>query len=152
MQTPKKSKFYTLKGYRLLSRVKLTESMEDYVEMICRLSAQSGRVRVNDLARQIHVSPSSASKMVSKLEALDLVRCPRYGAIELTPKGSRLGAYLIWRHKTLERFLRLLNGTPDETRQTEQIEHYVNRRTMRNIRKLVDHLEKSGWGRGDETP
>lgn len=33
--------FYTLKGYSLLEHIQITSSMEDYLEMICRL--QPGR-------------------------------------------------------------------------------------------------------------
>lgn len=35
--------FYTLKGYSLLEHVQITYSMEDYLEMICRLSQDALR-------------------------------------------------------------------------------------------------------------
>lgn len=47
--------FYTLKGYSLLEHVQITYSMEDYLEMICRLSQDGTPVRIGDLAKCLHV-------------------------------------------------------------------------------------------------
>lgn len=41
--------FYTLKGYSLLEHIQITSSMEDYLEMICRLSQDGTPVRIGDL-------------------------------------------------------------------------------------------------------
>ena len=49
--------FYTMKGYRLQSDSKMTSAMEDYLEMITRLSVQGGSVRVSEL--------SSSEKFIS---------------------------------------------------------------------------------------
>lgn len=57
--------FYTMKGYRLQSGSKMTSAMEDYLEIITRLSGQGGSVRVSELSRLLHVKASSATKMVS---------------------------------------------------------------------------------------
>ena len=53
--------FYTMKGYQLNETGTLTASMEDYLEMICRLAQKNGVVRINELAAELHVKPSSAS-------------------------------------------------------------------------------------------
>ena len=50
--------FYTLKGYSLLEHVQITYSMEDYLEMICRLSQDGTPVRIGDLAKCLHVPVS----------------------------------------------------------------------------------------------
>ena len=47
--------FYTLKGYSLLEHIQITSSMEDYLEMICRLSQDGTPVRIGDLAKCLHV-------------------------------------------------------------------------------------------------
>ena len=41
------SKFHTQKGYELAEQNKLTAAMEDYLEMICRLSREEGYTRVH---------------------------------------------------------------------------------------------------------
>ena len=65
---PKESDFYTAAGYRSKSHHLLTESMEDYLEMICRFSQTDGFVRINTLADALNVRPSSASKMAGHLK------------------------------------------------------------------------------------
>lgn len=60
--------FYTLKGYQLNETGGMTTSMQDYLEMICRLTdGESDVVRVRELAFELHVKPSSVSKMVGNL-------------------------------------------------------------------------------------
>ena len=129
--------FRTLKGYTRASPRALTESMEDYIEMIARLSADDGDVRVTTLSSRLHVRPSSSSKMVDKLKALGLVNCEKYGQISLTAKGKEAGAYLLWRHGVLCRFFCRLNSSEDELNQVEQIEHFITPDTVRNMEKWL---------------
>ncbi len=141
----KKSDFYTLKGYRMLSGVELTESMEDYIEMICRICGENGHARIGDLSKMLNVSPSSASKMAHKLQTMGLVAFPRYGVIKPTEQGAALGDYLIMRHQTLERFLTLINGPGNHTREVELIEHFIDERTTHNIGRVTRYLIAHGW-------
>ena len=101
--------FYTLKGYSRNENEKLTSSMEDYLEMICRHIQENGYIRIHFLAEQLHVRPSSASKMVGKLREMGLVEFEKYGLIIPTERGMAVGRYLLWRHDVLHRFFRLLN-------------------------------------------
>ena len=116
--------FYTQNGYDRADTGPLTTAMEDYLEMICRLTRSGGYTRISALARELHVQPSSASKM----------------AALLTEKGSQAGAYLLYRHDVLNRLLRRINGSADELEQTERIEHYIDVRTVRNIDAFLDGL------------
>ena len=59
--------YFTFKGYQLNNDSNLTSSMEDYLEMIIRLKEKQPFVRINELANNLNVRPSSASKMVTKL-------------------------------------------------------------------------------------
>ena len=104
-----KEEFHTLKGYQLMNDGEITESMEDYLEMICRHITENGYIRINFLAEKLHVRPSSASKMVGKLRDMAFVSFEKYGMITLTEEGKRIGAYLLWRHDVLNRFFCQLN-------------------------------------------
>ncbi len=46
------SGFYTLKGYSLNENEKLTSSMEDYLEMICRILQKNEVVRIRGTGRE----------------------------------------------------------------------------------------------------
>nr|WP_243108451.1 iron dependent repressor, metal binding and dimerization domain protein [Maliibacterium massiliense] len=138
--------FRTIKGYNRKNNPTLTDAMEDYLEMICRDARKYGYARINHLAAALHVKPSSCSKMVSHLRALELVDSERYGVICPTQRGWEIGGYLLHRHDILHAFLCLLNQTQNETEQTEQLEHFVTERTLRNLERLIPLLERYWTG------
>lgn len=86
--------FYTQNGYDRADTGPLTTAMEDYLEMICRLTRTGGYTRISALARELHVQPSSASKMAALLRSGGYLTNERYGCLRLTEKGSQAGAYL----------------------------------------------------------
>jgi len=134
------SDFYTFKGYQLNDNAQITSSMEDYLEMICRMLKNQDVVRINELADRLHVKPSSASKMVSNLRRLGLVNFEKYGYIKPTGKGLAVGEYLLYRHDVLNKLLCLINNSDDETEQVEKIEHFLNEKTIRNIEKYLKNI------------
>ncbi len=134
--------FYTMKGYTLLEHGLLTSSMEDYLEMICRLSERSAVVRISDLAQALHVKPPSASKMAGNLRAQELIEFPKYGCITLTEMGKRMGSYLIRRHELVNSLLCRINGTENELEEVEKIEHFLSPRTVENIEEFLKAIEK----------
>lgn len=62
-----KDGFYTMKGYERSASDEMTSSMEDYLEMVCRMEEEGEPIRVSSLAASLHVRPSSASKMLDNL-------------------------------------------------------------------------------------
>lgn len=140
--------FYTMKGYTLLEHGLLTSSMEDYLEMICRLSEHGDVVRISDLAQALHVKPPSASKMAGNLRAQELIEFPKYGCITLTEMGKRMGKYLIRRHELVNSLLCRINGTENELEEVEKIEHFLSPRTIENIADFLKSIEKQGRGQG----
>jgi DtxR family Mn-dependent transcriptional regulator len=141
----KQQKFYTVRGYALLKQEDklLTPSMEDYLEMSYRLSAEKGYARIGDLAEALHVQPPSASKMVQKLTELGYVHYEKYGLIELTAEGQDLGAYLLQRHEVIEKLLTQIGVTANILEQTEKIEHNISEETTEKIAILVQFIENN---------
>lgn len=134
----KQDGYYTLKGYTMLEHGLITSSMEDYLEMIRRLSEHSRVVRISDLARALHVKPPSASKMAGNLRARELIEFPKYGYITLTEMGNRMGDYLVRRHELINRLLCLINGTESELEEAEKIEHFLSPRTVENLARFLE--------------
>jgi Mn-dependent DtxR family transcriptional regulator len=132
--------FYTFRGYTLHSAQRpnsLSASMEDYLEMIYRLSQQDSYTRVLELAAALHVQPPSASRMVRRLAAEGLVKYERYGIITLTEQGRTIGHFLLQRHNLLERFMSFL-GLGDVLEDAERIEHNISNQAVAGIAKLLD--------------
>jgi Mn-dependent DtxR family transcriptional regulator len=140
----KKDEFYTLNGYRINEKYddeKLTSSMEDYLEMICRLSEGQKEVRIGTISEKLHVKPSSASKMMLLLKEKGYLSFEKYGHISISEKGLKMGGYLLYRHKVINEFLCALNNSDTELEQTEKIEHFINKKTVENLKKFTDKLK-----------
>lgn len=135
-----KMDFYTLKGYQMNEKRQLSSSMEDYLEMVCRMLKDSHVVRIKELSEKLHVKPSSASKMVSNLKEAGYLKLNQYDYLEVTEKGLETGGYLLRRHDVLNRFLCILNGSESELEQVEKIEHFINKKTIENLDKLTQKM------------
>jgi len=138
------NEFYTFRGYtkQYQDNRGLTPSMEDYLEMIFRLSQDKSYTRINDLASALNVQPPSATKMVQKLAELNYLNYEKYGMIELTPSGWSLGALLLKRHHALEVFLQLLGVTDNVLEDTEKIEHSLSDEALECIMQFVSFMEE----------
>ena len=134
--------FFTMKGYRRRGSTDLTDAMEDYLEMIARMERSGDRIRVRALSDGLNVRPSSVSKMLGHLQENGYLTTEPYGDICLTDKGRAEGSYLLYRHEVILRFLCTLNGTDSELEQTEQIEHFLNQPTVRNLERLTEQMQK----------
>ena len=142
--------FRTLNGYRDAQRSALSASMEDYLEMIGRLEREGVPIRIGELARRLHVAPSSASKMAAQRAEGGFVDTSRYGSVTPTEYGRARGQALLTRHDTVHRFLCRLCGTGEELEQTEKIEHFLAPRTVEAMaRWLTENGDARGDARGD---
>lgn len=128
---------FSSKGMLTAHQSSLSGSMEDYLEMIYRISKKGNAVRVKELSSALGVSPSSASRMTGILRSKGLVNFEKYSYITLTEDGTTLSEYLFNRHETVNSFLCLINKTNNELIQTEAIEHYLNDLTVTNMERVV---------------
>ena len=133
--------FYTFNNYLKASMGIITASMEDYIEMIYRLSNESGFTRVGDLSKALNVKPASITKMIKKLDELSLVNYEKYGYIKLTSDGSSYGEYLLYRHNTVEKFLKTIGVKKNILAETEKIEHVLSKDTFERIEYFIEIIE-----------
>lgn len=139
-----KSDFYTLQGYRLKNKSDLTEAMEDYLEMIYRLYLSKKIISIKNVSEALNVTPSSVSKMCSRLKKQGLIVFERYGNISLTEKGTVIASYLLWRHQLLESLLKQINQNEFHLEQVEKIEHFIDIDTLKNIEYFIEKKKPSG--------
>ena len=74
---------------------RLSDAIQHYLREIYNLGAAGERVSTTALAREMRVSPASASAMVKKLAALHLVEHAPYRGVALTPEGERVALEVI---------------------------------------------------------
>lgn len=141
----KRQEFHTVRGYALQNQnhYSLTPSMEDYLEMIYRLSHDKTYLRIHVLATALNVQPPSATKMVQRLAKAGCLKYEKYGVLELTPRGRDLGVQLLKRHQTLENFLSLLGVKDNLLKDTEKIEHSLSQETLECIGFFVEFAKKN---------
>src|SRR3954471_9028402 len=88
-----------------VSKAVLSESIQDYLKSVYKLQAEHGRVTIGALAKDQSVSPASASAMVKKLTALELLQHEPYRGAMLTDAGERVALEVIRHHRLLELYL-----------------------------------------------
>lgn len=72
-----------------MDHTKLTQSLEDYLEMVHMLRLANGLARVKDIAAALGVKMPSVAKAMVELKKMGLVRQEPYSGVELTEEGGR---------------------------------------------------------------
>lgn len=134
--------FYTFNEYMKKEDNSLTASMEDYLEMIYRLSISTGFTRIHELSDALNVQPPSATKMVQKMSELNLLKYEKYGVIMLKENGRKIGEGLLKRHKIIEEFFRII-GVPEVNilQETEKMEHTICDKTVSRLNDYVSFMK-----------
>ena len=111
-----------------MSKVALTDSIQDYLKEIYKLAGEDPPASVSALARRLSVSPASASAMVKKLAALGLADHQPYGGVALTVAGERVALEIIRHHRLLELYLAKTLGVhvDDVHDEADRLEHVIS--------------------------
>ncbi len=137
-----KNDFHTFNEYMRNDDNLLTASMEDYLEMIYRLSLYTGFTRIHELSSRLNVQPPSATKMVQKLAELKLLKYEKYGVLILEDDGRKLGAKLLERHNVIESLLKILDVSETKIlEETEKIEHTISSDTAGCFNDFVEFIK-----------
>ena len=107
----------------------LSDAIQDYLKELYHLQAHDDhRVTVTALAREQKVSPASASAMVKKLAALELVEHAPYRGVRLTAAGEKVAVEVIRHHRLLELYLARTLGlhVDDVHDEADRLEHVLS--------------------------
>jgi DtxR family Mn-dependent transcriptional regulator len=117
----------------------LSEAIQDYLKSIYKLQAADGRVTIGALARDQSVSPASASAMVKKLAALELLEHEPYQGAHLTPAGELVAVEVIRHHRLLELYLAETLGldVDDVHDEADRLEHVISEELEARIDKAL---------------
>lgn len=145
MDNKENKDFYTFNEYmKKEDNSSLTASMEDYLEMIYRLSLDTGFTRIHALSQALNIQPSSATKMVQHLALLGLVKYEKYGFLMLENKGKELGAWFLKRHIIIEDFMQIIGaGDSRILEETEKIEHMLSDETIGCFERFAEFMKNS---------
>ena len=105
----------------------LSVAIQDYLKAIYKLQNED-RLTISELAREQAVSAASASAMVKKLAALELLEHERYRGFRLTDAGERVALEVIRQHRLIELYLAETLGldVEDVHDEADRLEHVIS--------------------------
>jgi len=123
---------------------KMSQSLEDYLEAIYRMSQSLDDVRITDIAGDLGLSKPSVNRAVGALKEQGYVEHEHYGKITLTEEGAKKGREVYKRHLLLKSFLMNQLGVDRETAEADacRMEHVMSEKTVRHLVKYIKELEK----------
>jgi len=121
-----------------------TATREDYLEIISELVDLKGYATTLDISRYMNVSPPSVTKMLQKLDEKKYLEYEKYHGINLTDIGKQVADTIRRKHSTLLEFFEILNvGKGIANQDTEGLEHHLNDKTIRQLRKFITFLKSN---------
>lgn len=126
-----------------------TVSEENYLKSIFHLSGKDNkRVATNDVAENLATKASSVTDMIQKLSDKKLIKYEKYKGVLLTPKGRKIAASIVRRHRLWEVFLvDKLNFSWDEIHEiAEELEHVGSDKLIEKLEEFLGFPKKDPHG------
>ena len=125
-----------------MKRSKLTQRLEDYLEVIHVLLQTNKIARIRDIAAALTVKMPSVARAVAELKKQGLVSQEPYSGVELTEEGKRVAVVILNRHLLLRQFLIHL-GVSDDNANTDacNMEHILSAETLAKIEEFMKSVE-----------
>ncbi|MGL4853813.1 MAG: metal-dependent transcriptional regulator [Lentisphaeria bacterium] len=122
--------------------MKLSESLENYLEAIYHIVEKKGAARAKDIALALDVKNASVTDALRTLKSKELVNYLPYDVITLTDKGKELAQAVADNHHVLEMFLEKGLGLESETASEIacKMEHVVNPELILKLERLTKFL------------
>ncbi len=124
--------------------VKLSESLEDYLETIAHLIEIEGHAHTKKIAESLNVKMPSVTAALKQLASLGYIQYSTHFPVELTIEGKRIADEVIRRHEVLTRFFAgILGLNSQQASETAcRMEHLVDDSTIERFVLFSDALTK----------
>ena len=123
--------------------MKVSASLEDYLEAIYHTVEAKGAARAKDIVIRLGVHNSSVTQALKSLADKELVNYAPYDTVTLTAAGKRIAADVVHRHSTLRDFLsKVLGMDPQDADEGAcRLEHAVSGEVVDRLVKFVKYFE-----------
>ena len=120
----------------------LSETAEDYVELVAELIQSKGEARTCDIAARLGVSHVTVVRTIRRLQQKGYLHTEPHKPILLTKSGEELALFSKFRHDFLLKYL-IAIGVPEDIAliDAEGMEHHISAQTLEAFRK---QLQKTG--------
>ena len=124
-----------------MTRMKLTQPVEDYLKSIYELGGDVERVSTNQLADCLEITPASVTGMLKKLAENEpaLVDYQKHHGVVLTEAGKNAALEMVRHHRLLEMFLHQVLGFDwDEVHEeADRLEHVISEAFEERIARVM---------------
>lgn len=124
--------------------MELTESLEDYLEIILKLQETNRVARSKDIAENLGIQRGSVTSMLKNLAEKELINYEPYGYITLTDQGKKVALEITRRHAILKDFLtRVVQIDKDKADLMAcRMEHDIDRDSIEKLVKFVKFIDQ----------
>ena len=142
MKSENSKRLESIKAAHQSEKTRASTRMEDYLEIISELVDLKGYATTLDISRYMNVSAPSVTKMLQRLDENGFLEYEKYHGINLTKKGIQVAEAIRQKHGILLEFFEILGVGYDTANQdTEGIEHHLNPKTIKQLRKFITFLK-----------
>jgi DtxR family Mn-dependent transcriptional regulator len=122
--------------------IKLSESLEDYLEVILNLEQAKKVARAKDIADKMGVQRGSVTSALKSLKNKKLINYEPYSFITLTSKGKTLAQEITRRHRILRDFLLNVLQVDEETAESTacRMEHSIDSKSLEMLLSFFDYI------------
>lgn len=126
----------------MVKKVKLTPSLEDYLESILHLERKNRVARVKEIAEELQVQMPSVTGALKTLRKKELINYEKNSYISLTERGLSLATAIENKHEIILLFLKnILHLPADEAAdQACKIEHVITSETAQRLKNCTEYL------------
>lgn len=125
-----------------MKKLQLSESLEDYLEVILALEKTQKVARAKDIAEKLGIQRGSVTSALKNLEEKKLINYEPYSFITLTPRGKTIAKEITHRHMVLKDFLVKVLQVDTETAESTacKMEHAVDKKSLEMLLKFFDFI------------
>lgn len=144
MKESAKSRLESIRAAHRSEKSASSSRVEDYLEVIAELVELKGYATTLDISRYMNVRPPSVTRMLQRLDENGYLEYEKYYGINLTHKGEQVADTIRQKHGILLEFFEILGlGRETANRDAEGIEHHLDPKTIRQLRKFITFLRSN---------
>ena len=128
----------------MTDQVQLSESMENYLEVILELETTNKVARAKDIAEKLDLQKGSVTGGLKALAEKGLINYAPYSFITLTKQGKQQAEEIAYRHRVLKDFLlNILKIDEDTAEHTAcRMEHAIDGKTLERLVCFVEYIHR----------
>jgi Mn-dependent DtxR family transcriptional regulator len=132
------------KEWKEFENNEITHSMAHYLMAIQELLRRQGYARVTDVARELEITPGSASVSIKHLKTKGWVEEDHNRFLRLSSEGERIAQEIRVNNRLLVQFLTEVLGLPEPQANIDacKVEHLVSSATRSRMMALMTFIHK----------